>query len=129
MKPPYIHTSGDYASGTNDQIQIVNVHEITEEWSYSTLWNDKPQIVSRPCSFFNVTTKNTLYKCDITSLVKKWVANPATNYGVCLKMAPELEDLSQFLYGECCKTFWSSRSGNGPQVQVKYSTNKTLTIL
>ena len=71
---------GDFSN----EIGELRCHEVLQPWSQNTLtWNSRPSIGN----FFDVTLNILnygMYWCNVTDLVKQWIADPSTNHGIAL---------------------------------------------
>lgn len=105
-----IHTAESISQPPSECEHAINVHEIIQPWTYETKGSDKLIIAETPSVTFSVSFENSIYSCDITALVAKWISSPQLNNGICLKYASK--------NAECSKQFYSSRSGMGPRLHV-----------
>ena len=71
---------GDFSNEVGELL----CHEVLGSWSESSLtWNTRPPIDNYFDATFDVLNRG-LYWCDVTDLVKQWIADPSTNHGIAL---------------------------------------------
>jgi len=71
---------GDFS----DEIGELDCHEVLEPWSESTLtWNNRPAIGPTFDQRTDIINFGLLW-CDVTDLVRQWIADPDTNHGIAL---------------------------------------------
>lgn len=90
----------------------VYCYRITEEWEQETVcWNNKPEYDTSAIASFGITARTGYFtELDITSLIKDWYENPASNYGVLLQ-----EDYALFASAE-----WNEASSSHPYLSIVY---------
>ena len=68
----------------SDEIGELLCHEVLQPWSQNTLtWDNRPPIDNYFDAVFNILNFG-MYWCDVTELVKQWIADPSTNHGIAL---------------------------------------------
>jgi hypothetical protein len=84
-----------YPPGTTGT--IVNVHRVLQPWDERSVWSDFPSLANYPTSqeFFDYNVESSFFATapgwmsfDVTNLVKDWISNPSSNYGVLLETPP-----------------------------------------
>jgi len=66
-------------------IARINLYRVLNAWSQDTIsWPNQPAIASSPESSYTNNITYSWWNFDITQLLKDWVANPSSNYGVAL---------------------------------------------
>jgi hypothetical protein len=71
---------GDFSNEVGELL----CHEVLASWSESSLtWNNRPPIDNYFDANFDILNRG-LYWCDVTDLVKQWIADPSTNHGIAL---------------------------------------------
>jgi hypothetical protein len=79
------------SGGSNQSINIVDVHNVTSAWSESTVtWQNQPSFnATLAATFGGGFTNDVWYKWDITNLAKDWKSGSTSNNGVVLKQRDE----------------------------------------
>lgn len=71
---------GDFSN----EIGELRCHDVLGSWSESSLtWNNRPPI-DNPFDLVPNIVNRGLYWCDVTDLLKQWIADPSTNHGIAL---------------------------------------------
>jgi hypothetical protein len=73
----------EFGDFTNEIGELL-CHEVLQPWGQFTLkWNNRPAIDNYFDATLEILNKG-IYFCDVTELVRQWIADPSTNYGIAL---------------------------------------------
>ena len=86
-------------SNSNGNTLPFEVREVLSSWNISTLtWNNRPQVGSVVLDYREIPYMNNgthrWFSWEITSLVKKWVANTSPNYGIEFRASNESSNMN-----------------------------------
>jgi hypothetical protein len=89
-------------TGSTALPQKVSVYRVEEEWNTAMKYSTRPVIYGLPIATTSVSSYLAVYEWDVTEVIKFWKANPSKNFGICLRVDPEITT-------ESAKTFFSSQ--------------------
>lgn len=104
----------DTLNSEENEFQM-EMYKLLSEYNGTTVtWNKVPKVCSSgyKTKFILKKTKG-IIKIDVTNIVREWIENPGSNFGLIL--------ISKSANGII--SFKSSRCGNGPKLRLKYRNN------
>jgi hypothetical protein len=112
---------GSYAAGFAPQAYTVYADAIYSAWSESTVtWANKPRAYGKGDPATGLTGAPGWTQFDVTQIVRFWLANPGSNFGILLRGDGSTAGLYVFLRSTQDK-FYSRSSANIPRLIVEYT--------
>ncbi len=73
----------------DDEERRIGFHLLLEPWKAVTTWNKMPDLEKAPFATIAYRAETGWLEVDVTAQVKRWLANPETNYGIMVKFTEE----------------------------------------